>query len=79
MVSPKLPEAHHDGSRRLLLLATPPLAEAGEWTEKGGINQRAVLANRAVMVTRLLSATPPAEVIAAANSAISQQRHEIAK
>jgi feruloyl-CoA synthase len=55
---------------RLLLLAAPPVAGADELTEKGGINQRAVLANRAAMVTRLLSATPAAEVITAANSGV---------
>ena len=55
---------------RLLLLATPPLAEDGELTEKGGINQKAVLANRAAAAARLLSATPPADVIAAANSGV---------
>jgi feruloyl-CoA synthase len=55
---------------RLLLLAGPPSAEAGELTEKGGINQKAVLAARAAEVGRLLSATPPAKVIAAANAAV---------
>jgi feruloyl-CoA synthase len=64
---------------RLLLLATPPSVETGELTEKGGINQKAVLAKRAAEVSRLLSITPPAEVIAAANSAVSQQRHEFAE
>lgn len=55
---------------RLLLLAMPPSAETGELTEKGGINQKTVLAKRAAEVSRLLSITPPAEVIAAANSAV---------
>jgi feruloyl-CoA synthase len=64
---------------RLLLLATPPSTETGELTEKGGVNQKAVLAKRPADVSRLLSATPPAEVIAAANSAVSQQRHEFAE
>jgi hypothetical protein len=38
-----------------------------------------VLAKMPADVSRLLSATPPAEVIAAANSAVSQQRHEFAE
>lgn len=55
---------------RLLLLATPPLAETGELTEKGGINQKAVLANRAAATALLVSTGSPAEVIAAAGSGV---------
>ena len=41
---------------RLRVLADPPSAEAGEITDKGYINQRAVLARRADEVAALYSA-----------------------
>jgi len=44
---------------RALLVAEPPSLDAGEITDKGSINQRAVLARRAVLVETLY-ATPPA-------------------
>src|SRR4051794_15732260 len=50
---------------RLLVLATPPDIDAGEITDKGYINQRAVLRCRAADVERLYAAPPPADVIAA--------------
>ena len=50
--------AHHDGPSsariaRLLILDEPPSIDAGEITDKGYINQRAVLARRADLVDRL--------------------------
>src|SRR4029078_11993188 len=42
---------------RLLLMATPPSMDLGEMTDKGSINQRAVLKNRAALVDELY-ATP---------------------
>ena len=39
--------------RRALLLETPPTLDSGEMTEKGSINQRAVLRNRAPLVEEL--------------------------
>ena len=38
---------------RLHVLAEPPAIDAGELTDKGSINQRAVLANRAALVEAL--------------------------
>jgi len=42
---------------RLMLLAEPPHIDRGEVTDKGSINQRAVLAHRADLVERLYAAT----------------------
>ena len=49
---------------RLILMAEPPSLDAGEATDKGSINQRAVLTRRAALVEELYSATPSANVIA---------------
>ncbi len=51
---------------RLCLLADPPSLDIGEMTDKGSINQRAVLAHRAALVEDLYAETPPRHVIAAA-------------
>ncbi|MGM9486237.1 feruloyl-CoA synthase [Ideonella sp. YS5] len=48
---------------RVLFLAEPPNADAGEITDKGYLNQRAVLARRAPDVIALYSAVPNPEVI----------------
>jgi feruloyl-CoA synthase len=48
---------------RLLLLAEPPSIDAGEITDKGYINQRAVLKRRAEHVARLYAEPPDAAVI----------------
>ena len=44
--------------RRLLVLEEPPSLDAGEMTDKGSINQRAVLARRAALVEELYSDSP---------------------
>jgi feruloyl-CoA synthase len=44
---------------RAILLAEPPSLDAGEVTDKGSINQRAVLERRADLVTELYAAVPP--------------------
>lgn len=49
--------------RRALLLPTPPSLDSGEITDKGSINQRAVLKHRASCVDVLYSAIPPPEVL----------------
>ncbi|MFG1495443.1 feruloyl-CoA synthase [Saccharospirillum sp. HFRX-1] len=49
--------------RRAVLLAEPPKLDAHEITDKGSINQRAVLENRAELVTDLYSKTPTDAVI----------------
>ncbi|TXL78837.1 feruloyl-CoA synthase [Vineibacter terrae] len=48
---------------RALLLATPPGIDSNEITDKGYINQRAVLEHRAAEVERLHAETPGPEVI----------------
>ncbi len=48
---------------RALILAEPPSLEAGELTDKGSINQRAVIARRPDLVAALYAEPPPAHVI----------------
>ena len=59
--------AHAQGSSmriaRCLLLADPPSIDANEITDKGYLNQRAVLARRAALVERLYAVSPPPDVI----------------
>jgi len=50
---------------RAILLAELPSLDIGEMTDKGSINQRAVLANRAALVDDLYADPPPAHVIVA--------------
>jgi feruloyl-CoA synthase len=54
--------AHAASSRRIgraLLLAEPPSLDAGEITDKGYVNQRAVIRNRAALVERLYAENDP--------------------
>ena len=55
--------------RRAILLAEPPYLDVGEMTDKGSINQRAVLAHRAALVEDLYADPPPANVIVAGGPA----------
>jgi feruloyl-CoA synthase len=48
---------------RALLLDQPPSIDAGELTDKGSVNQKAVLENRAAWVEGLYAARPTAHVI----------------
>jgi feruloyl-CoA synthase len=48
---------------RALLLAEPPSLDAGELTDKGSLNQRAVLARRAALVETLYAVAPAPGVI----------------
>jgi feruloyl-CoA synthase len=50
---------------RLLLLEEPPNMDAGEITDKGYVNQRAVLERRPELVRRLYAEPPDSEVIVA--------------
>ena len=50
---------------RALLMAEPPSVDAGEITDKGYVNQRAVLARRADLVTALHMGAPATRVITA--------------
>jgi feruloyl-CoA synthase len=50
---------------RVVLLAEPPSLDIGEMTDKGSINQRAVLAHRAALVEELYADPPPPHVILA--------------
>ena len=59
-------KAHPASSTRVeraVLLATPPLLDRGEITDKGSINQRAVLKLRAPLVEDLFQDEPPPHVI----------------
>ncbi|MCE8018405.1 feruloyl-CoA synthase [Halomonas sp. MCCC 1A17488] len=60
-------DAHSTGSstrvRRLVLLDEPPRLDAHEITDKGSINQRAVLENRAAIVEALYREPPPPSVL----------------
>jgi feruloyl-CoA synthase len=47
------------------VLAEPPSLDVGEMTDKGSINQRAVLAHRADLVEALYAGAPPSYVIVA--------------
>ena len=49
---------------RALLMAEPASMEKGEMTDKGSINQRAVLKNRAALVDELYAAPLSSRVIA---------------
>ncbi len=48
---------------RIVLLEIPPSIDTGEMTDKGSINQRAVLAHRAAVVADLYQTPPPPSVI----------------
>jgi feruloyl-CoA synthase len=48
---------------RAILLAEPPSLDIGETTDKGSINQRAVLAHRARLVEELYVDDPPSHII----------------
>ncbi len=48
---------------RALLMAEPPSVDAGEITDKGYVNQRAVLGRRAALVNELYAANPSGRVI----------------
>jgi len=43
---------------RMLVLDEPPSLDAGEMTDKGSINQRAVLKRRAALVEELYAGSP---------------------
>src|SRR3954453_20662211 len=49
---------------RAMLMDTPPSLDAGEATDKGSINQRMVLKNRAALVDELYAEAPTERVIA---------------
>jgi feruloyl-CoA synthase len=52
---------------RAMLLDQPPSLDAREITDKGSINQKVVLQQRAALVDELYTATPPARVLIAAS------------
>lgn len=63
----QLHNQRHTGSsmriRRVMLLREPPSVDAGEITDKGYVNQRAVIARRADAVEALYVANPAANVV----------------
>jgi feruloyl-CoA synthase len=56
---------------RALLLAEPPSMDKGEMTDKGSINQRAVLRNRAALAEELYASPPSPRIIGAASQGTS--------
>ena len=56
--------AARPASAGCILMAEPPSLDAGEATDKGSINQRAVLTRRAALVEELYATPPSANVIA---------------
>jgi feruloyl-CoA synthase len=52
---------------RALLLDTPPSIDANEITDKGSLNQRAVLANRSALVADLYALHPSPGVMTPAD------------
>src|SRR6266516_8135292 len=48
---------------RAILLDTPLSIDRGEVTDKGSINQRAVLENRSALIEEIYSPAPPAQVV----------------
>ena len=59
---------------RAVLLAEPPSLDIGEMTDKGSINQRAVLAHRAALVEELYANPPPPHVLVANTAAIPAEK-----
>lgn len=59
---------------RAVLLDEPPSAEAREITDKGSLNQKAVLRHRQNLVDRLYAGTPDPDVIVAAPATSSPAR-----
>ena len=49
---------------RLILMDDPPSLDTGEMTDKGSVNQRAVLSRRAAMIDELYAPNPSPRVIA---------------
>jgi feruloyl-CoA synthase len=62
---------------RAILLTEPPSLDVGEVTDKGSINQRAVLAHRAMLVEELYADPPSANVIIAPSLSSSASRREL--
>lgn len=58
---------------RVLLMAAPASVDGNEITDKGYINQRAVLENRAALVQRLYSEPPQPDVIVIPRKAMTKQ------
>ena len=48
---------------RLMIMSEPPSMDVGEATDKGSINQRNVLRQRAALVDELYAATPSPRII----------------
>jgi len=72
-----LRERSEGSARRVargMLLAEPASIDLGEMTDKGSINQRAVLAQRAAQVEELYAETPSVRVFLAAASAAHETR-----
>jgi feruloyl-CoA synthase len=55
---------------RLVLLSEPPSLDAGEITDKGSLNARAIFARRSAAVEAAHHPSPPAHVIALRSKAV---------
>ena len=62
-LSTRPPAAAPGRFARIILMDDPPSLDSGELTDKGSINQRAVLALRAAMVDELYAETPSSRTI----------------
>jgi feruloyl-CoA synthase len=60
---------------RAIVVEDPPSMEAREVTDKGSINQKAVLAHRAALVDELYSTPPPPQVLIARQPAAAAMPH----
>jgi feruloyl-CoA synthase len=59
---------------RAIVLDQPPSIDAREITDKGSLNQKAVLQNRATLVEELYAPTPSARVITAGQTRYGEFR-----
>ena len=57
---------------RAILLEDPPAIDAQETTEKGSVNQKAVLSRRAALVAQLYGDAGPGILIDITNRTVSQ-------
>ncbi|MEO7273171.1 MAG: feruloyl-CoA synthase [Vicinamibacterales bacterium] len=64
----RLNPGHSTRVARALLLADPPSIDAQEATDKGSVNQKAVLANRAALVDQLYGAAGDAVIVHVSDS-----------
>ena len=67
---------HSTRVARLILLEDPPSIDAQETTDKGSVNQKSVLTNRAALVEQLYGADGPGIVISRDHQAASREARD---